>query len=349
MLIQRMRDGSEGVMAKIIIGLIIIVFGLFGFGSITTFLAPVAKVATVNGEEIPQQDMEIAVERNRRMMLARDVPIESINEDELREDVLESLISREILTQAADSYDLYYGDSAVDAEIVAADVFKLDGVFNADQFQRVIGSAGYSPLTYREEMRKDKKFEQLLTGIVGSAFLMDSEASRYNELLSQKRDLAYLQIQVGDLVQEITISDEEIEDYYNDNNQDFVTSETVSLEYVELKRSDLADDLDIDEEQLRLYFETNRGSWSTDESRRIAHILVEISDEMTAEQAEQKAVDLHERIKNGEDFSALAMERASTDRGGISHYQGAGYRGRRYAGLGRGAWRSRASLPVVSH
>lgn len=303
-----MRDGSEGVMAKIIIGLIIIVFALFGFGSITTFLAPVAKVATVNGEEIPQQEMELAVERNRRMMLARDVPIESINEDELREDVLESLISREILTQAADGYDLYYGDGAIDVEIVSADVFKLDGVFNADQFQRVIGSAGYSALSYREEMRTDKKFEQLLTGIMGSAFLMDAEADRYNELLSQKRDLAYLQIQVGELVQEITISDEDIEDYYNDNNQEFVTSETVSLEYVELKRSDLADDLDIDEEELRLYFESNRGSWSTDESRRLAHILVEVTADVSAEQAAARAADIHERIKIGEDFSALAME-----------------------------------------
>ncbi|HCC43361.1 MAG TPA: hypothetical protein DEQ32_03105, partial [Gammaproteobacteria bacterium] len=46
MLIQRMRDGTEGIMAKIIVGLICIVFGLFGFGSIGTFLNPVAKVAT---------------------------------------------------------------------------------------------------------------------------------------------------------------------------------------------------------------------------------------------------------------------------------------------------------------
>ncbi|MDA0977654.1 MAG: SurA N-terminal domain-containing protein [Proteobacteria bacterium] len=79
-----MRDGSEGLMAKIIIGLIIIVFGLFGFGSITTFLAPPAKVASVNGEAIPQQEMELAVERNRRMLLARDVRLQDIDEDELR-------------------------------------------------------------------------------------------------------------------------------------------------------------------------------------------------------------------------------------------------------------------------
>ena len=308
MLIQRMRDGSEGVLAKIIIGLIVIVFGLFGFGSITTFLAPVAKVATVNGEEISQQSMELAVERGRRMMLARDVPISSIDDDKLREDVLENLISREVLSQAADGYDLYYGDAAIDAEIVNTDVFKLDGRFDADQFQRVIGSAGYTPLGYREEMRTDKKFEQLLSGIMGSAFLLDSEASRFNELMNRRRDLAYLQIPVGELVSEVVIEDEEIESYYNENAANFVTKETVTLQYVELKREDLVAGLEVSEDELRIYFETNMGNWSTDETRRIAHILVEVNDDVSDEAAAAEAGNIRGRILNGEDFSALAME-----------------------------------------
>ena len=94
MLIQRLRDGSDGVLAKVIVGLIIIVFGFFGFGSITTFLAPVPKVATVNGEGVTQQAMEIAVERNRRLLQSRGRPLEQINEDELRDNALRSLISR---------------------------------------------------------------------------------------------------------------------------------------------------------------------------------------------------------------------------------------------------------------
>ncbi len=56
MSIQDMRDKSEGLVAKFIVGLIIVVFALFGMGSITTFLAPVPKVATVNGVDITQQE-----------------------------------------------------------------------------------------------------------------------------------------------------------------------------------------------------------------------------------------------------------------------------------------------------
>jgi peptidyl-prolyl cis-trans isomerase D len=124
MLIQRLRDGTEGILAKVIIGLIIIVFGLFGFGSITTFLAPVPKVATVNGQDVTQQDMEIAVERNRRVLQARGSSPDQFNEDELRDNVLKSLISREILSQATEKFNLYYSDALLDGEITASEVFK---------------------------------------------------------------------------------------------------------------------------------------------------------------------------------------------------------------------------------
>lgn len=320
MLIQRLRDGSDGILAKVIIGLIIIVFGLFGFGSITTFLAPVPKVATVNGQDVTQQAMEIAVERNRRLLQARGVTLDQINEDELRDNVLRDLISREILSQATDEFDLYYSDALLDGEIISSDVFKVDGVFNADQFQNVIRSAGYTPLVYRDEMRTDSLFSQMLAGIRQSAFVTEAESKRYSSLLSQTRDLAYLQIRVDGLIDEVSVSDEEIADYYADRSVDFVTEETVNLQYVELKHEQLAAELEVDEEALEQYYRENQGDYSTDESRRVAHILIEASDDLSMEATQVKANEVYGRIKQGEDFAALAGDESddvgSRDNGG---------------------------------
>mgnify|MGYP006424170037 FL=1 len=320
MLIQRLRDGSDGILAKVIIGLIIIVFGLFGFGSITTFLAPVPKVATVNGQDVTQQAMEFAVERNRRLLQARGGTLDQINEDELRDSVLRGLISREILSQATDEFDLYYSDAQLDGEIIASDVFKVGGAFNADQFQNVIRSAGYTPLVYRDEMRTDSLFGQMLAGIRQSAFVTEAESKRYSSLLSQTRDLAYLQIRVDGLIDEVSVSDEEIEDYYADRSLDFVTEETVNLQYVELKHEQLAAELEVDEEALEEYYHENQGDYSTDESRRVAHILIEASDDVSMEATQVKANEVYGRIKQGEDFAALAADESddvgSRDNGG---------------------------------
>ena len=320
MLIQRLRDGSDGILAKVIIGLIIIVFGLFGFGSITTFLAPVPKVATVNGEEVTQQAMEIAVERNRRLLQARGSTPDQINEDELRDNVLRNLISREVLSQATDEFDLYYSDALLDGEIIASEVFKVGGVFDPDQFQNVIRSAGYTPLLYRDEMRTDSLFGQMLAGIGESAFVTEAESKRYSSLLSQTRDLAYLQVRVDGLFDEVSVSDEEISDYYADRSVDFVTEETVNLQYVELKHEQLAADLEVDEEALEQYYRDNQGDYSTEESRRVAHILIEASDDLSMEATQVKANEVYARIEQGEDFAVLAGDESddvgSRDNGG---------------------------------
>ncbi|MDC0069329.1 SurA N-terminal domain-containing protein [Gammaproteobacteria bacterium] len=320
MLIQRLRDGTEGILAKVIIGLIIIVFGLFGFGSITTFLAPVPKVATVNGQDVTQQDMEIAVERNRRVLQARGSSPDQINEDELRDNVLKSLISREILSQATEKFNLYYSDALLDGEITASEVFKVGGVFDAGQFQNVIRGAGYTPLGYRDEMRTDSLFSQMLTGIRQSAFVTEAESKRYSSLLSQTRDLAYLQIGVDGLIDEVSVSDEEIADYYADRSVDFVTEETVNLQYIELKHEQLAAQLEVDEEAVERYYLENQSDYATDESRRVAHILIEASDELSTEATLVKANEIYERIRQGEDFAVVAGEESddvgSRDSGG---------------------------------
>ncbi|MDA0977655.1 MAG: peptidylprolyl isomerase, partial [Proteobacteria bacterium] len=218
--------------------------------------------------------------------------------------MLQTLVTRELLAQAAEDFDLYYSDLLLDKEIVAQEVFQIDGVFNADQFQRVIGGAGYSPLSYRAEMRTDKLFEQMLSGITRSVFLTDDEAARYAALLAQSRDFAYLHIKVTDLLDEVEVTDEDIESYYNQNREDFVTEETVRLAYVEVNRDDLAAALEVDEAALETYFQQNIGLYSTDESHRLAHILIEVDTTEDAAKAEAEAI--YERILNGEDYTELA-------------------------------------------
>ena len=123
MSIMSMRENSQGFGTKIIIGLIIIAFAFFGLGSITTFLTPVPRVASVNGNDITTQEMEVAVERNRRMMIGQGTAAESIDEDVLRADVLNSLITRSLLTQSLETLGLSVSEDRLDRALIETEVF----------------------------------------------------------------------------------------------------------------------------------------------------------------------------------------------------------------------------------
>ncbi len=308
MSIQSMRDNSDGVVAKVIVGLIIIVFALFGMGSITTFLAPVPKAATVNGADITQQEMEIEVERNRRIQIAQGRDPSTIDEDQLRATVLENLINRKLLTVAAEDWGLSYSESKLDQEIVSTEVFQVDGVYNPEQFRLILNSAGFTPTGYRAEMRRDKMLAQMNKGIAGSAFLAPQEIARASSLSQQTRDIAYLRVRISDLVDDIDVPESDIQAYYESNPEQFMTEETVDIAYIEIRRSDLLDDVVIDEDELLAFYEDTKAIYAEPERRRLAHILVEVNDEVSTEDAKAKIEEIYSKVTSGEDFATLAEE-----------------------------------------
>lgn len=306
MSIQSLRDSSDGVVAKLIVGLIIVVFALFGMGSITTFLAPVPKVATVDGLDVTQQEMEVQVQRSRRVLQAQG---SDIGEDQLRQQVLDTLVARKLLTRAADELGLEYSSADLDAEIVSTPVFQIDGVYSPDQFQLVIGSAGYTALNYRNEMQLDKVFGQINSGIRNTSFMTDVEVQRLNSLAQQTRDIAYLRVDVEALRQSLTLSDEEVTAYYEDNSSAFMTQESVDIEYLEVKRNDLLDVIEVNEEDLLTFFQDTKEIYAEAESRRVSHILIEINDEVTEEQAKEKIDEVYAKITSTQStFPELATE-----------------------------------------
>ena len=234
MSIQSLRDNTQGIVAKIIVGAIIVVFALFGMGSITTYLAPVPKVAEVNGEEITRQDFDIALQRNRRNLQAQNISLESIDDGLVQQQVLDGLVARELMSQSVDDLGLYFSEGRLDREIVDTEVFQIDGIFDANQFQLIIGGAGFTPLGYREEHSLDLRIRQLATGIAASDFVTETELQAASRLTQQTRDIAYLLIEVEPLLDDVQVSEEEIRGYYDDNAIRFMSEETVEIEYLEI-------------------------------------------------------------------------------------------------------------------
>ena len=305
MSMQRLRDGSTGIASKILVGLIIIVFALFGMGSITTFFAPTPKVAEVNGEDITQVEMEIAVERSRRMMLAQDIDPLSIDEDALRNSVLQSLISRKLLSQLADDWNLVYPDGLLDEHIRSTPAFQIGGLYDPEQFGLVVGSAGFSPQGYREELRKEKKFSQIATAVAGSGFLPRELAARIGSITGQTRDVAYLLIDIETLSQQLEVSDSELLSFYQESLKDYETEETVDIEYVELRKSDLVELVDASEQELLNYFEDNKEMYTRPEERQLAHIFKEHASNEDVRATVEK---MYKQIVDGADFAAVAKD-----------------------------------------
>jgi peptidyl-prolyl cis-trans isomerase D len=322
-MLQKMREQARGVFGWIIIGAIILVMAIFGFGALNFFVASEPAVATVGDVEIRQSELLARVDRQRRQILASmgpDADASAIDEAALRERVLTGLIQRNLLLEGARDAGMGVPAPALDDVIVRTPEFRTDGRFDEDRFRIVLRSAGLTPVGYREALGEDLLVEQISSGVGDSAFVTDTELERMAALARQQRDVAWLAFDPSSYEDGIQVTEEEARSFHEDHSDRYRAPEQVSLRYLRLDRSELAAGQEITEEQLQTAYTAEVEAFEGQEQRRASHILLATGDERSEEDALALAEELRQRIRDGEDFEALAEEYSddpgSADKGG---------------------------------
>ncbi|HBK36230.1 MAG TPA: peptidylprolyl isomerase [Halomonas sp.] len=312
-MLQSIRDGSRSWGAKIIIGVMVAAMALFGVESLfSVFGSDPNEVASVNGEPIMRQQVELEVQRALR---SGQVPPEQ--ERALRNDMLDQLITQSLLRQYAEDGGFYVSDAQLDQMIVTLPEFHdQDGRFSAEIFRNRLAGAGYTPLSFREELRMDIKRQQLQQGLAFSDFSLANEEQRLADLQGQQRDFRYVMLDANDAAYEVEVTEEQMQAYYDANQERFERPEQVRVEYVVIDRQAMAEDIAVDESELRAaWSEQNR-----DANRRVSHIMVTFGSERGREEAQQLANEALADLNRGESFADTAVrfsdDTASAEQGG---------------------------------
>lgn len=312
-MLQKLRDQTQTFGFKLLAGLIIFVLAIFGFGAFNLFLNTDPEVASVDGEGITQSELLSATERERRRIAAQfgdEFDPNMIDPIRLQSMVLDQLITRALLENAADDFGLAVSQKRVDAAVTENPAFQIDGKFQADLYRRAVQAMGYTPQAFLKEMSELLALEQLQNGITQTGVLTDWELRQNARLLNQRRDLAYLPFTVEGFSPQVTVSDEEIELRYTENELDYRTEETVDVAYVELTAESLINDasITVSEDEIRDAYDAEAAAALLGDRRRSRHILIQTSENRTDEQAKDLLLDLRDRIEHGADFAELARE-----------------------------------------
>ena len=137
-MLQNIRDNSQGTIAKIIVGFIIVVFALFGIDSIVALGSGESAPATVNGTDIKEVEILRLVEmqKNRfRQQFGENYDENLFNDGFLRQSALEQLIEQKVAVTQARELGGYVSTQSIDSAILASPEFQQDGAFSSDRFK----------------------------------------------------------------------------------------------------------------------------------------------------------------------------------------------------------------------
>ena len=310
-MLSAIRNKSKGWVAYLIVGLITVPFALFGIQDYVSRSAN-NSIATVDGEDIDiniyYQELNTQ-QRNLQQQLGAAYTQEI--DDAIKQTLLDSMINEKLIENYANSLDIVTLDDEVKSVIELNQAFSVDGEFSQDRYTQLLRLNSYSPAGYELAQSKSLTREQIKRNLSGSAFMSSIQIDQLNDLASQQREVSYIALNTNNYLDQVSVSKDQISDYFNENRSSFIEGRKVKVDFVELTLDAMDEPESPTNDDLQNLYEDNAELYTNLERRRAQHILVE---------SEELANDLLEQINQGADFAELAKanseDSSSSEEGG---------------------------------
>ena len=302
-MLQDIRKSTKGTTAKIVVGLIVLSFSIFGIESILLGSGD-SGIAEVNGEEITPQELQQSVNTQKRRlisMMGDNLDPAMLDDQRLGAQALEGLINHKLLTQSANALKLAVSEREIGAVIGGMEQFQIDGAFSPDVYKSVLSSAGYTPAYFKQSLREDMMLNQLRSGLAGSEFTTPSELAVNARVTTEQRDVRYFTIPLEKYTAAIDIDAAQIEAWYTENQSDFRTRESVDLDYIELSLDAFLQP--VQESTIEEAYELAKQDYQFQTDNRVSHILFETDADGDLE---QRIADAQAQLAAGLDFTEVA-------------------------------------------
>jgi peptidyl-prolyl cis-trans isomerase D len=268
------------IMMGILFLLIIPSFVLFGLEGYSRFNDKGAVVAKVNGNKINQTDWDAAhkreVDRIRASMPNIDAKL--FDTPEAKYATLERLVRDQVISAAAQKLQLVASDTRLARELqqspAIAALRTADGKLDMARYKQLAASQGMTPEMFEMQVRADLSNRQVIQGVQASAYATSAQTQTAMNAFMQSREVQILNFPAADYIGKVTVSDADLQAYYDKNKDKYQSSESADIEYIVLDIESLRQSITLNEQDLKSYYEQNLQRLSSKEERRASHILI---------------------------------------------------------------------------
>ncbi len=324
-MLDLMRKHAGSWMIKIILVVIVIVFIFWGVGSVKSRRAN--RVAEVNGEVITVSEYKDVYENLKdqyRRVYGNNLTEELLKMLNLKQQALWRLIDRKVMLQQARQMGLQVSDRELAASIQAIKAFQTNGVFDSNQYQRVLARARLTPEAFEVDQRQSLILSKLQDLLLAGVTVSEGELRSYYDWLEAQVDIEYVLFSPKDM----TVADPspaELKDYFEANKEKYKTPPKVKVRYIRIDPKELKDQVTVGSEDIQIYYEDHLNEFKREKTVEARHILIKVDpgadpDTVAAKKAEAEKI--YQKAVKGADFAQLAKKYSEDPSAGKGGYLG---------------------------
>jgi peptidyl-prolyl cis-trans isomerase D len=274
-MLQQLRRGAGSWVAKLLLGLLVLSFGLWGIGDIFRNFGG-HTVASIGRTEISIESFRKAYDSERQLLARRaGKPISNEQAEALglREYVLSQLEREATFDEEARRLGLNVSKGLIIRDIMQDPSFKgATGSFDRLKFEQLLYGNGYNEALYIQQRMVSAKRRMLAQSLISGIEIPDLYNEAINRLKNEERIVDYIILSADKFSKIQPPSEEDLAKYYNLVKAAYNTVERRKLKLLTLKAEDFAKTIKISDEELRAIYDSQIEKFSKPEKRQIEQI-----------------------------------------------------------------------------
>ncbi len=306
-MLDALRRGSTGTVAKILFAVLVASFAIWGIGPVFRNFGQ-GSLAKVGSHEIRVEDFRRSFQNELSQIsrqAGRHITVEQARAAGLDTRILSQLMAWAAVETHADELNLALSDKAI-AELIKNDPsFKgPDGRFSQITFENILNQAGLSERGFLKLRRRDELRQQMTSALINGIAIPEATIDLLNGWREEKRVAEFFTINADKAVTVPEPDEAKLKQTYDNNKRDFTWPEYRKLAVLALSVDSLKDKMDVSDKEIAASYEDTKKDYNTPEKRRIQQIA--FKDKAAAEAA--KAA-----LKNGKTFGEIAKDAGAKD------------------------------------
>ena len=268
---------------------------------------------SINGEDITQEDLQIA--NNIAIQKFRNIYGDDFNLDDLEESIQleaikQELINQKVLLSKARKLGFMNSETEKQAKksIISNPAFHSGGVFDENIYEAQANAAGYTKDAYLDIMTDIMASELYRVSLSSSGFTTKKEVEELAYLLEQTVDIDFLKIDTQKLKEQIDNPQEEIMEFYDNNQILFFSEEQRSFKYLILRAEDYINLVEVPENYIEDAYDNYLMRIDGSKDIRFSHIMIDKVNYDSNASALDAMSNIVSKINNGESFEDLAKK-----------------------------------------
>lgn len=237
---------------------------------------------------------------------------EFIQQLNIPQQVQEQLIQKAVLLEVADRMGLRVIDEEIRDQIMNLPVFQREGRFvGYDEYERILKWNRIPLATFEEGLREDVLVQKTVSLITAGITVTEDELWDYYKKNNESAKLEYLIIDPAEMELDREPSEDDLKEYYLSHRDKYILPPMREGDYVFLSYQDLKETMEIEESLIEDYYEANQSRFSEPEEITVSRIF--ISSEKN-ESPQESIRNLMEELEAGADFGKLAAQYSDDDK-----------------------------------